>query len=67
MSVVSFVVSLYRRNPARSNAVIAAALVAAAARFHVVLPKLSVEHVLEIVGTVLASGEATHRRVTPVK
>lgn len=63
---VRFPVDLYRRNPVRVTAVLAAVVVLVASQLGIVLPELSVLHALEVVLPTLLGGELAHRKVTPV-
>lgn len=57
--------AVWRAYPARSIAVVTAAVVFVAAKAGVVLESDSVADVLVLVLPILLGGEATHRRVSP--
>lgn len=59
--------TVYASNPVRGNALIVSAVVAIAARLHVVLPRLSALHLVEVIAPIILAGEHAHRRVSPVR
>lgn len=60
-------VSTYRKNPARCNSYIVAALVAVASALGLVVDPATAGQVIAIVIPILLGGEATHRLVSPAK
>lgn len=66
-SIPARVIALYRAYPARSNALIASALVFAALKVGVVVDQQSVAASLAAVLPILLAGQATHRKVSPVE
>lgn len=55
----------YASNPVRFNAIAVSVLVAVCGRFGLVLPRLSVLHVIEVVFPILLGSEHARRLVTP--
>ena len=58
--------AVYRAHPARINALVVSAVVAAASALGVIVDSQSVVGVVAIVVPILLGGEATHRLVSPV-
>lgn len=59
------VVALYRQYPARGNAFIVAAVVAAAGAVGIVVDPQSVKSIVREVLPILITGEVIHHKVTP--
>lgn len=67
MKVFQFVKNLYKAEPARFVAVVVAAVIGVASVFGVVVDKQDVVQIVVLVVAVLFGGEATRKRVSPVK
>jgi hypothetical protein len=65
--ILTFLVALYKRYPARANVLIASAVVAVAGLAGIVVSPQSVITILVVVIPILIPGFVTHHQVTPVK
>ena len=59
--------ALYQHYPARGNALVAGAVVAGLGYIGVTVDLVSVKAIVAFELPILAAGEATHRKVTPVR
>lgn len=65
--VAPFLLGLYRRNPARVNGLVAAAIVGLGAKFGIGLDASTVLAAVAAAGVVIVSAETSHRQTKPKK
>ncbi len=63
--MLDYLRAIWRNNPARVSSVLAAAIIAIAAKFNVILDQADATDIVAIVGLILGGGQVIRSQVTP--